>query len=70
MDAMENGTISLRKASKQWNIPLISLSNHLYGKTRTRKLGPTCILTLKEDMLWLLGFCLCKKLGCQLAYNN
>jgi hypothetical protein len=40
MDAFEGGIISLRKASKHWNIPLISLSNHLYGKSTSRKLGP------------------------------
>jgi hypothetical protein len=44
MDVVENGTISLRRASKEWNIPLTSLSNHLYGKTRTRKFGPIGIL--------------------------
>jgi hypothetical protein len=49
MDVVENGTISLRKASKQWNISLTSFFNHLYGKTRTRELGPIVILTLKED---------------------
>jgi hypothetical protein len=49
MDEVENGTISLRRASRRWNIPLTSLSNHLYGKTRTRKLGPIGILTLEED---------------------
>jgi hypothetical protein len=43
MDAIENGTNSLSKARKHWNIPLTSLFNHLYGKTRFRKLGPaTC----------------------------
>jgi hypothetical protein len=46
MDAMENGTTFLRRVSKQWNIPLTSLFDHLYAKTRTRKLGPISILTL------------------------
>ncbi len=49
MDVMENGIISLKRANKQWNILLISLSNHLYGKTRTRKPGPIGILTLEEN---------------------
>jgi hypothetical protein len=40
MDAIENGTTSLRKASTHWNILLISLSNHLYKKTRSKKLEP------------------------------
>jgi hypothetical protein len=58
MDAMENQTIFFRRASKQWNILLTSLSNHLYGKTRTRKLGPIGILTLEEDQVvvaWVLS---------------
>jgi hypothetical protein len=32
MDAIENVTTSLKKASKHWNIPLASSSDHLYGK--------------------------------------
>ncbi len=49
MDVIENGTISLKKASTHWNIPFTSLSNHLYGRTRSRKLGPIGMLTIKED---------------------
>jgi len=49
MDAIENGTTSLRKANRHWNIPFISLSNHLYGKTKSRKLGLVGMLTIKED---------------------
>jgi len=49
MDAIQNGTTSLRKANKHWNIPLTSLSNHLYGKTRFRKLEPINMLTIEED---------------------
>jgi len=49
MDAIENGTTSLRKASRHWNIPFTSLSDHLYGKTRSRKLGLIGVLTIKED---------------------
>ncbi len=40
IDAVENGTTSLRKASKHWNTPLTSLSDHLYRKTKSTKLGP------------------------------
>jgi hypothetical protein len=32
MDAIENETTSLMKASRHWNIPLISLFDNLYGK--------------------------------------
>jgi len=43
MDPIENGTTSSRKASRHWNIPLTSLSNHLYGKTRYRKPRPASV---------------------------
>jgi hypothetical protein len=45
MDAIEGGIISSRKASRHCNIPLISLSNHLYGKTTFKKHGPVGVLT-------------------------
>jgi hypothetical protein len=32
MDVVERGITSFRKASKHYNIPLTSLSYHLYGK--------------------------------------
>jgi hypothetical protein len=34
MDVIENGTFSLQRANKAWNIPMNSISNHLNGKTR------------------------------------
>jgi hypothetical protein len=49
MDAIENGTTSLRKANKNYNIPLTSLFDHLYGKTRSRKPRPTNVLIIEED---------------------
>jgi hypothetical protein len=49
MDAIENGTTSLRKASRHWNIPLTSLFDHLYGKTTSRKPRPTSVIIVKED---------------------
>jgi hypothetical protein len=49
MDAIENETISLRKVIRHWNIPFTLLSDHLYGKTRSRKLGPIGMLTLEEN---------------------
>jgi hypothetical protein len=52
VDAIENGTISLKKATRHWNIPLTSMSDHLYGKTRSRKPRPTSMLTIEED--WAL----------------
>jgi hypothetical protein len=49
MDAVKNGTISLKRANRQRNIPLTSLSDHLYHKTRTREPRPISILTLEEN---------------------
>jgi hypothetical protein len=48
MDAVEN-EISFRKASRHWNIPLTSLFDHLYGKTKSMKPGPIGVLTLEEN---------------------
>jgi len=47
MVVVEKGIISLRNASKHYNIPLTLLSNHLYGKTRFRKVGPINVLITK-----------------------
>jgi len=49
MDVVEKGIISLRNASRHYNIPLTLLSNHLYGKTRSRKVGPISVLIAKEN---------------------
>jgi hypothetical protein len=45
MDAVESGTISLRKASRHWNIPLTWLFTHLSGKTRSKKVKLVGVLT-------------------------
>jgi hypothetical protein len=58
MDVVERRTTSLRKASRHWNIPLTSLFDHLYGKTRSRKVRPTSVLTIKEHqamVFWILA---------------
>jgi hypothetical protein len=56
MDAVENGTISLKKSNRHWNIPFTSLFDHLYGKTRSMKLGPTCMLIVEDHVVvaWVL----------------
>ncbi len=51
MDAIENGTFSLWRASRAWNIPMSSNSNHLNGKTISRKMGPRGVLTEEEDVI-------------------
>jgi hypothetical protein len=45
MDVVERGDTYLRKATMYWNIPLTSLSNHLNGRTRCRKVGLQGVLT-------------------------
>jgi hypothetical protein len=35
MDTIERGFMSLREASRYWNIPLTSLLNHLTNKTKS-----------------------------------
>jgi hypothetical protein len=49
MDVVERVTRSLRKANRSWNIPMSSLSNHLNGKTRSRKIGPRRMLREEKD---------------------
>jgi hypothetical protein len=58
MDVVERKHIFLRKETKYWNIPLTSLSNHLNGRTRRRKMGPQSVLIEHEDatiVTWVLN---------------
>jgi hypothetical protein len=58
MDVIEGGLTSLRKVSRHWNIPLTSLSNHLYGKTTFKKPRLEGVLIEKEDqgvVVWVLA---------------
>ncbi len=62
MDVMEGGLTSMKKASKHWNIPLSSLSHHLNGKIRKKKVGTIGILIEEEDVaiiVWVLGMQSC-----------
>jgi hypothetical protein len=55
--------IIFEKTNKFWHIPIISLSNHLNGKTRSRKQRPQGVLTNQEDgalMAWILGMQKCE----------
>jgi hypothetical protein len=45
MDAIEHGITSLLGANKFWGIPITSFSDHLHGKTISRKIGPLGVLT-------------------------
>jgi hypothetical protein len=58
MDAVERGNTSLKKAIKYWNILVTSLSDHLNGRTKCRKVGPQGMLTKHEDeamVTWVLN---------------
>ncbi len=57
MDAIENINVTLRKASRLWNIPLNSLFNILNDKTWTRKVRVKGVLITREDvgiLTWIL----------------
>ncbi len=50
--------ISLQKVAMYWNIPLTSLSNHLNGRTKSKKVGPQGVLIEQEDVAivnWVLN---------------
>jgi len=49
MDVVENGTYSLQKASRAWNIPMSSIFDHLNGKPISRKMGPICVFIEEGD---------------------
>jgi hypothetical protein len=50
MDVVERKTHSLIRANKTWNIILNSFSNHINGKTRSKKMRPKGVFTTKEDV--------------------
>jgi hypothetical protein len=43
MDVVERKTRSLRRASKSWNVPINSFSNHLNGKIEYMNMGQGCV---------------------------
>jgi len=58
MDTIERRFMSLRKASRYWNIPLTSLSNHFIDKTTSIKCGPPKVLLVDEKATvveWVFG---------------
>jgi hypothetical protein len=44
MDGVERGITSSLEANKFWGILVTSISNHLNGKTKSRKIGPSGVL--------------------------
>ncbi len=55
-DVIERGTHSVRKVNNSWDIPMSSITHHLNGKTRFKKMGPKGVLREKKDvvMKWTL----------------
>ncbi len=49
MDAVERIITFLRGANKFWSIFITSLFDHLYGKTKSMKIGPPSVLTKEEE---------------------
>jgi len=70
MDAIENETISLRKASKDWNIHLTSLFDHLYGKTRFRKHGPASVLIVEGDQVMVVWVFSMQEVGLSISLQQ
>ncbi len=58
MDVIEKSITYLQGASKFWDVLVPSLSNHLYGKTKSRKIEPPSVLIEEEDeaiVVWILS---------------
>jgi hypothetical protein len=58
MNVIQRGITFLWGANKFWGILVISLSDHLNGKTKSRKIGPPNVLTEEEDEIivaWVLS---------------
>jgi len=53
MNVVERGTLSLKRTSKSWNIPMISIVDRLNGKTTSRKMGLGGVLIEKEDVVMI-----------------
>jgi len=50
MDVVGNGTYSLWRTNKAWNIPTSSIFDHLNGITKSRKMRPRGTSLLKKRM--------------------
>jgi hypothetical protein len=58
MDAIECGITSFLGANKFWGILVTSFSDHLNGKTRSRKIEPLGVLTKEENevVAWVFQY--------------
>ncbi len=43
MDIMERGFTLLKRATHHWNMPIMSISNHLNGKIIFKEVGPLSV---------------------------
>jgi len=59
----------LKKPNKFWHIPIASLSNHLNGQKRLRKVSPQGVLTYDEDKTLVALVLGMQDLGFSLPYN-
>ncbi len=57
MDVVENGTYSLQRTNRVWNISMSSISDHLNGKPISRKMGLGGVL-IKEDIATMITWTL------------
>jgi hypothetical protein len=44
LDVIKNGTHSMKRANKSWNIPMSSFTHHLNGKTKAKR----CVYTRRR----------------------
>ncbi len=51
MDVIKSGKTSLRQTSRHWNIPCTFQSNHLNGKTKSKKGGLASLFIEKKMKL-------------------
>lgn len=60
LNDVEDGNMSIRGASKFYNIPVSSLADHLYGRTTHRKKGAKGVLTEQRTKKFSNGLNGCK----------
>jgi len=63
MEVVEKGTCSLRNEIRSWNIPFNSLSKHLNGKTKRKKMESASVLIEEENVIivaWIIGMQECE----------
>jgi hypothetical protein len=57
MEVVERGTNTMKKASRNWGIPLSSVRNHLNGRIKSRRIRFGGVLNVEENVAivrWVL----------------